>query len=84
MLTLSPHAQARIRERAITNDNIAAALAGRSRTTHQGRICWYDRSSRTTLVVDPETLTVVTVFRAHRSAVKRAFGKWQKHVEECR
>lgn len=77
MLILTPHAAARIAQRGITPDHLAAALAGRSRPTHDGRTYYYDRSSRTVLVVEPKTQLVVTAFRAHRAQAKRLFGRGQ-------
>lgn len=77
MLTLSPHAKTRMAQRAIPLEHIAAALCGRARPTHMGRIYYYDRRTRTVIVVDPACDAVITVYRAHKSQVKRMFSGWR-------
>lgn len=78
MYTLTPHAVQRIRERAISPDELAAALAGRCYKRSSGTMMHVDRKTRTAILFDPWSMCVVTVFKLKRKQVKRwcSKGEW--------
>lgn len=75
MLNLSGHAQARIRERGLTDDDLAAALAGRSFRQINGYTLYLDRSSRVAAVINPQTGLLITAYRLRRKQIKKHYSR---------
>ncbi len=71
--TLTRHAWERIRERGLTESEIAAALAGR--TFDQADGCVAYRGGRCVLIVNPESGRVVTAMRVTRNQLKRSYSR---------
>jgi hypothetical protein len=64
------HASARIAERGIATEDIAAALAGREFRLWQGNYLFYDPGSRCAVVTDDSQTHVVTVYRMTRRQLR--------------
>lgn len=72
---LSAHAQQRIRQRNIPVEWLLAAMDGRAAEQVDGTVIMYDRCSRCALIVNPEAMVIVTVFRLKRKQIKQIFSK---------
>ena len=70
--TLTSHAKHQIEKRKITQDEIAAALAGRVTETNT-RTFYYDNSSKVTVVVSGKE--IVTVYRMFGKNIKKRLSR---------
>lgn len=72
MLNLTHHAKERLKLRAIGDDALAAALAGRE-VSIGGQLFYYDRRTRTIVVTEDNA--IVTCYRLTKSEVKRRLSR---------
>ncbi len=72
---LTTHAARRLHERALTDDQLAAALAGRAYEQVNGYTLHYDRSSRCAVVLNPQTGALITAYRLQRKQLKRHYSR---------
>jgi O-methyltransferase involved in polyketide biosynthesis len=70
---LSRHAGIRASERGITNDDVIAALAGREMTFDDDCALYYDRRSRTLVIVENGVIT--TMYRLSKKTLKKRFSR---------
>lgn len=75
MLNLSGHAQARIRERGLTDDDLAEALAGRGFRQINGHMLYVGRAGRVAAVIDPQTGILITAYRLRKSQIKKHYSR---------
>jgi hypothetical protein len=75
MATLSNHAARRLRERRLTDEEIAGALAGRAYVQTNGYTLHYDRSSRVAVVINPQAGVLITAYRLKRKQLKRHYSR---------
>lgn len=80
---LTPRGKRRIRDhfewrrdsRAIPDEHLAAALAGRAIPQEWGRVAYYDRTTRTLLVWDTDADGPVTAFRLRKRHLKARYSR---------
>lgn len=80
-MRLTYHAQRRIIERQLSQDDLAAALAGRVLVLFSGNHLCYDRHSRCAVIVDPCTCVVLTAYRMQKKDVKRILSDRRAEYE---
>lgn len=71
MLVVTEHAQQRIEERHICDTGIARALCSEPLRFNGGAILYYDRRTRTALIVDRADRYLLTVYRFKRREAKK-------------
>jgi len=76
-MILTNHARCRIEERNLSDDELAAALAGIVIVMRNGDHMHYDRHSRCAVIVNPFKQLVVTVYRLKKSQVKE-FSSYER------
>lgn len=72
---MTPHAARRLRERGLTDTEIAAALAGREFQQTNGYTLHYDRASRCAVVINPLSGLLVTAYRMKKKQLKRHYSR---------
>lgn len=72
---MTPHAARRLRERGLTDTEIAAALAGRAFQQVNGYTLHYDRTSRCAVVINPQGGLLVTAYRMKKKRLKRHYSR---------
>lgn len=75
MATLTNHAARRLRERGLTDDELAGALAGRAYKQQNGYTLHYDPSSRVAVVINPQAGVLITAYRLQRKQLKRHYSR---------
>ena len=75
MYTLTYHASMRIRERQLSAEELAVAVAGRRIVQYHGREIVYDPRTRCAVVVAPFSMVILTAFltafRLKKKQIKR-------------
>lgn len=74
-MSITNHAARRLHERGLSNDDLAAALAGRAYKQQNGNTLHYDRSSRCAVIFDPQVGEVITAYRLQRKQIKRHYSR---------
>jgi len=72
---MTKHAARRLLERGLSDDEIAAALAGRGYKQTNGFMLYLERGGRVAAVVDPQSATLITAYRLRKSQIKRHYSR---------
>lgn len=74
-MPVTNHAARRLYERGLSDDELAAALAGRSFRQINGYTLYLDRSSRVAAVINPQTGLLITAYRLRKSQIKKHYSR---------
>lgn len=74
-MSLTNHAARRLHERGLSNDDLAAALAGRGFEQTNGFVLYLERGGRVAAVVDPQSAALITAYRLRKSQIKKHYSR---------
>lgn len=74
-MSMTSHAARRLHERGLSDDEVAAALAGRSYRQINGNTLYIDPASRVAVVINPQSNTLITAYRLRKSQIKRHYSR---------
>lgn len=74
-MSMTKHAARRLLERGLSDDEIAAALAGRGFEQTNGFVLYLERGGRVAVVIDPQCGTLITAYRLRKSQIKRHYSR---------
>lgn len=74
-MTRTQHAARRLHERGLTDDDLAAALAGRGFRQINGHMLYVGRAGRIAAVIDPQTGALITAYRLRKSQIKKHYSR---------